>query len=151
MREYLQSILDAAGLNEPWKPVSRPALVAWLIFYGWFLTYAYSAHGGFLFCGAGCGTFGSFVRHSPNLDCGDFSVKVVRHIGGSAGCGKVAVEGKSKSPPQRRKERDVRMGTRLPGYGGKLRRTEFLFRGGGFGVVDYQDRHGCGLRFEFQA
>ena len=106
----------------------------------WFTTGGTGAHGGFL-----------LVRHSPNLDCGDFSVKVVRHIGGSAGCGKVAVEGKSKSPPQRRKERDVRMGTRLPGYGGKLRRTEFLFRGGGFGVVDYQDRHGCGLRFEFQA
>ncbi len=49
MREYLLSILDTAGLNEPWKPVSRPAVVAWLIFYGWFLVYAYSAHGGFLF------------------------------------------------------------------------------------------------------
>ena len=49
MREYLQSILDAAGLNQPWKPVSRPALVAWLIFYGWFLCYAFSAHGGYLF------------------------------------------------------------------------------------------------------
>ncbi len=43
MLEPLQSIL------EPWKPVSRPALVAWLIFYVAFLAYAFSAHGGFLF------------------------------------------------------------------------------------------------------
>jgi hypothetical protein len=44
MLEYLQAILD-----EPWKPVSRPALVAWLIFYVAFLVYAFSAHGAFLF------------------------------------------------------------------------------------------------------
>ena len=44
MIESLQSILD-----EPWKPVSRPMLVAWLIFYVGFLGYAFSAHGGFLF------------------------------------------------------------------------------------------------------
>jgi hypothetical protein len=44
MLESIQSILD-----EPWKPVSRPALVAWLLFYVGFLGYAFSAHGGFLF------------------------------------------------------------------------------------------------------
>ena len=44
MRGYLQSILD-----EPWKPVSRPALAAWVIFYVAFLAYAFSAHGEFLF------------------------------------------------------------------------------------------------------
>jgi hypothetical protein len=44
MFESLQSILD-----EPWKPVSRPALAGWLLFYGAFLTYAASAHDGFLF------------------------------------------------------------------------------------------------------
>jgi hypothetical protein len=44
MIDSLQSILD-----EPWKPVSRPALVAWLIFYGAFLVYAFSNHSGFLF------------------------------------------------------------------------------------------------------
>jgi hypothetical protein len=44
MLEYLQSIVGA-----PWKPVSRPALVAWLVFYVPFLVYAFSAHGGFLF------------------------------------------------------------------------------------------------------
>ena len=44
MIESLQSILD-----EPWKPVSRAELVAWLIFYVGFLGYAFSAHGGSLF------------------------------------------------------------------------------------------------------
>lgn len=44
MFEPLQSVLD-----EPWKPVSRPALVGWLIFYLWFLVYAFRAHGGGLF------------------------------------------------------------------------------------------------------
>lgn len=44
MLEYLQSML-----NEPWKPLSRPAIVAWLIFYLWFLIYAFNAHGGGLF------------------------------------------------------------------------------------------------------
>ena len=44
MLEYLQSILE-----EPWKLVSRPAVVAWLVFYAGFLTYAITAHGGFLF------------------------------------------------------------------------------------------------------
>lgn len=36
-------------LQEPWKPVSRPVLVAWLIFYIAFLGYAFSAHGQSLF------------------------------------------------------------------------------------------------------
>lgn len=44
MMESFKSILD-----EPWKPVSRPALVGWLVFYVAFLAYAFSAHGGFLF------------------------------------------------------------------------------------------------------
>ena len=44
MIEALQAMMD-----EPWKPVSRPALAAWLIFYGAFLVYAFSAHGGYLF------------------------------------------------------------------------------------------------------
>lgn len=44
MLDYLRSLL-----NDPWKPVSRPALVAWMIFYVGFLLYAFSAHGGFLF------------------------------------------------------------------------------------------------------
>jgi hypothetical protein len=44
MLESLQSIFD-----QPWKPVSRPALAAWLLFYVAFLAYAFSADGGFLF------------------------------------------------------------------------------------------------------
>jgi hypothetical protein len=36
-------------LNRPWKPLSRPAIVAWLVFYLGFLAYAVSAHGAFLF------------------------------------------------------------------------------------------------------
>lgn len=44
MLESLRSILD-----EPWKPVSRSALAAWLLFYAGFLVYALSADGGFLF------------------------------------------------------------------------------------------------------
>jgi hypothetical protein len=32
-----------------WKPVSRPALILWLVFYAWFLAYAFRAHGEFLF------------------------------------------------------------------------------------------------------
>jgi hypothetical protein len=44
MFEYFQSMIE-----EPWKPVSRPALAAWLVFYVGFLAYAFSAHGGFLF------------------------------------------------------------------------------------------------------
>jgi hypothetical protein len=44
MIEYLQSLF-----NEPWKAVSRPALVAWIVFYVGFMAYAFSAHGGYLF------------------------------------------------------------------------------------------------------
>lgn len=44
MNDYLRSIFA-----EPWKPVSRPALAAWVIFYLGFLAYAFAAHGGFLF------------------------------------------------------------------------------------------------------
>ncbi len=44
MIESFQSIVD-----DPWKPLSRPALAAWLIFYAAFLVYAFFAQGGFLF------------------------------------------------------------------------------------------------------
>lgn len=44
MLEYFQSIL-----GERWKPVSRPAIAAWVAFYVVFMAYAFSAHGGFLF------------------------------------------------------------------------------------------------------
>jgi hypothetical protein len=44
MLAYLQSLLD-----EPWKPVSRPALGAWLVFYLGFLVYIFQANGTMLF------------------------------------------------------------------------------------------------------
>src|SRR5262249_17370280 len=43
MLDYIQSVLA-----EPWKPISRGAVIAWLVFYAAFLAYAFSAHGGFL-------------------------------------------------------------------------------------------------------
>jgi hypothetical protein len=49
MCDFLYSLLDRLGYDEPWKPVSRPALWAWIVFYVAFLAYAFSAHGGFLF------------------------------------------------------------------------------------------------------
>jgi hypothetical protein len=53
MREYLQSILDGPIFDQlfgqPWKPISRPVVIAWLLFYAAFMLYAFSAHGGFLF------------------------------------------------------------------------------------------------------
>jgi len=44
MFEYLQTISA-----EPWKPVSRAVVRAWVAFYAGFLGYAFSQHGGFLF------------------------------------------------------------------------------------------------------
>lgn len=49
MREYLDAVYDWTGGNEPWKPIARWGIVAWLIFYCWFLVYAFNQHGGFLF------------------------------------------------------------------------------------------------------
>jgi hypothetical protein len=54
MIESLQSIFGRPVLGQPyferhWKPVSRPAVVGWLVFYVAFLAYAFSAHGRFLF------------------------------------------------------------------------------------------------------
>jgi hypothetical protein len=44
MLAYLHSIFE-----EPWKPLSHLAVVAWLVFYVGFLGYAFSKQGGFLF------------------------------------------------------------------------------------------------------
>jgi len=49
MRDFVYSILDQLGYDEPWKPVSQPALWAWIVFYVAFMAYAFSKHGGFLF------------------------------------------------------------------------------------------------------
>lgn len=44
MFEYIQTVCA-----EPWKPISRATLVAWVVLYAAFLAYAFSQHGGFLF------------------------------------------------------------------------------------------------------
>ena len=52
MIEFLQSIFEPIFepiFDKPWQPVSRPAQVGWLIFYGGFLIYAFQAHGHMLF------------------------------------------------------------------------------------------------------
>jgi hypothetical protein len=49
MREYFDSLMELSGAREPWRPLQRWAVIAWLIFFLWFLTYAFSKHGGFSF------------------------------------------------------------------------------------------------------
>jgi hypothetical protein len=49
MREYLEAFLDLIGAREPWRPLPRWAVAAWLLFYVAFLAYAFSKHGDFLF------------------------------------------------------------------------------------------------------
>ena len=50
MRQYLDSLVEWSGSREGWRrPISRPAVVAWLAFYVVFLIYAFSKHGGYLF------------------------------------------------------------------------------------------------------
>ena len=49
MREYFDSVVEWSGAREEWRPISRWAVVTWLIFYFLFLIYAFSQHGGFLF------------------------------------------------------------------------------------------------------
>ena len=48
MREYVDSILEWSGAREGWRPISRSAVIAWLVFYVLFLIYAVSMHGGSL-------------------------------------------------------------------------------------------------------
>src|SRR5256885_7708241 len=38
----------AVHYRQPWRPLSRPALIAWLVFYALFLIYAWNGRGGFL-------------------------------------------------------------------------------------------------------
>jgi len=49
MREYLDSIVEWSGAQEDWRPASRWAVLAWLVFYVLFLFYAFNKHGGYLF------------------------------------------------------------------------------------------------------
>jgi hypothetical protein len=49
MREYFDSIVEWSGALQKWRPVSRWAVFAWLVFYVLFLIYAFNMHGGYLF------------------------------------------------------------------------------------------------------
>jgi hypothetical protein len=49
MSEYFGSILERSGALEDWRPISRWAVTAWVIFYVLFLIYAFHMHGGYLF------------------------------------------------------------------------------------------------------
>ena len=54
MFEWLQSIVEdrifpGTKPGKPWEAVSRPALVAWILFYLGFLIYGFQAHGRMLF------------------------------------------------------------------------------------------------------
>jgi hypothetical protein len=49
MNELMDSALEWTGAYEEWRPMSRGAIAAWLVFYALFLLYAFRAHGGYLF------------------------------------------------------------------------------------------------------
>src|ERR1700686_5611723 len=49
MREIFDSLVELSGAREQWRPVSKPAPGAWLIFPVLFLIYAFSVHGSYLF------------------------------------------------------------------------------------------------------
>ena len=49
MQAFLEAVANWSNASQPWRPVSRPALAAWLIFYAMFLLYAFHMHGAFLF------------------------------------------------------------------------------------------------------
>ncbi len=49
MNALVDSLVELSRAREDWRPLSRPAIAAWLAFYVLFLIYAFQAHGGFLF------------------------------------------------------------------------------------------------------
>src|ERR1017187_2332234 len=50
MSELINSLTElCGGRREDWQPVSRWAVGAWLVFYAWFLLYAFRMHGAYLF------------------------------------------------------------------------------------------------------
>jgi len=48
MGKYWDSIVEWSGALEGWGPLSRGAVLAWLVFYLLFLIYAFRMHGGYL-------------------------------------------------------------------------------------------------------
>jgi hypothetical protein len=49
MNELVESIAELSGARQEWRPISRGAVGMWLVFYLWFLIYAFRAPGGYLF------------------------------------------------------------------------------------------------------
>ena len=49
MGDFFDSLVEWSGAREDWRPISRWSVGAWLIFYAWFLVYAFRMHGGYLF------------------------------------------------------------------------------------------------------
>ncbi|MFZ3266593.1 MAG: hypothetical protein WA172_21500 [Terriglobales bacterium] len=49
MNELAESVVEWSGAREAWRPMPRWAIWAWLVFYVWFLLYAFRMHGGYLF------------------------------------------------------------------------------------------------------
>src|SRR3984957_17000894 len=49
LQYVIEALVESLNLDRPWKPVSRPGLATWLVFYVGFLFFAFSKHGGFLF------------------------------------------------------------------------------------------------------
>jgi hypothetical protein len=45
MTEFLDSIMEWSGAREDWRPISRAAIQAWLVFICLFLIYAFRMHG----------------------------------------------------------------------------------------------------------
>ena len=48
MREYIDPIVEWSRFGEEWRPLSRVAIAAWMVFYLLFLSYAFRMSGGFL-------------------------------------------------------------------------------------------------------
>lgn len=49
MRDFIQWLSEWMHAGEPWRPLARWAIAAWVVFYLLFLAYAFSMRGGFLF------------------------------------------------------------------------------------------------------
>ena len=49
MRDLVDAFAEWSRWGEDWKPLPRWAIALWLVFYLWFLAYAFRSHDGFLF------------------------------------------------------------------------------------------------------
>jgi len=49
MRQWIDAFLEWSRAREPWQPLPRWAIAAWIAFYLLFLAYAFRMRGAFLF------------------------------------------------------------------------------------------------------